>query len=310
MEFLSFADPRTAQRAVASLAPNPVTVVVTARDLARVIPAIWQESVQNGHTLPYRTYLDRLSEKGYHSGRSGARGAFWGQQDIARTLRAWQTAVQPENLILVTVPPPGADRSLLWTRFCQAVRLDPDGLKPAKTGNESLGAASAELMRRANVRAKRSDADWATMQALKWRVAKRQLSKRKSTEPTLVLPHDYWPWVMTAQRDLVAEIEKVGPVVIGSLDDLLYATRQTPPEHPPGTTTAPAHTPPDQLLDAALDALVGLASDFATTDAARKAAVSAAATQGTPANDDEDDTGLDLGDEDEDDASDDEGDRS
>ena len=73
-------------------------MVVTARDLARVIPAIWQESVQNGHTLPYRTYLDRLSETGYHGGRSGARGAFWGQQDIARTLRAWQTAVDPEKL--------------------------------------------------------------------------------------------------------------------------------------------------------------------------------------------------------------------
>ena len=304
MEFLSFADPDTAQRAVASVAPNPVTVVVTARDLARVIPAIWQESVQNGHTMPYRAYLDRLSETGYRGERAGARAAFWGQQDLARTLHAWQTAVDRDNLVLVTVPPPGADRSLLWTRFCEAVHLDPEGLRPAKTGNESLGATSAELMRRANVRAKKKDADWATLQTLKWRVAKRQLSQRKDAEPTLVLPHDYWPWVMKAQRDLVTEIKQVRPRVIGSLDDLLYANDRTPPQHPPGTTTAPAHTPPEQLLDAALDALVGLSGDFANKEAARKASPAHPDTD-----DDGDDTGLDLGGED-DDASEDESERS
>lgn len=263
MEFLSFADEATARRAVESLAPHRVRVVVTGRDLLRVIPAIWQESVQNGHTLQYRAYLDRLTAADYHGARTGVPAGFWGQQDLARMLRSWQPAVAAEDLVLVTVPPPGADRSLLWTRFCESVDLNPRRLRPGRSGNESLGATSAELMRRANVRAKRADADWSTVQALKWRVAKRRLSGRKSDEPTLVLPRDYYVWVAEQQQHLTTAIRQVNPVVVGDLEDLLYAADPSaePPPIAPGTVAAPAHIPADQLLDAALDAIVGLAQD-------------------------------------------------
>lgn len=294
MEFLSFADEQTARRAVESLAPHRVRVVVTGRDLLRVIPAIWQESVQNGHTLQYRAYLERLTATDYHGSRRGVTGGFWGQQDLARILASWQPAVAADDLVLVTVPAPGADRSLLWSRFCEAVDLDARRLKPGRSGNESLGAASAELMRRVNVRAKRDDADWATLQALKWRVAKRRLSRRKSDEPTLVLPADFYPWMAQAQKDLVAAIETVGPVVIGTLDDLLYATAVEPPARAEGSIAAPARIPADQLLDAALDAIVGLATDVGKT--------SRAGARPVALSDEEDDESA-AGDEDDEDAS-------
>ena len=263
MEFLSFASAAVAHRAVESLSPRRVRVVVTARDLVRVIPAIWQESVQNGHVLAYRAYLNALTQSEYDGPRTGVRAAFWGQQDIAQILRHWGSAVRSDDLALVTVPAPGADRALLWTRFCQATGLDPGGLRPATSGNESLGAASAELMRRATVRARQADADWATLQALKWRVAKRTLSKRRHDEPTLVLPPAYLDWALRQQRTLVDGIIDVDPVVVGGLDDLLYATAPGATASGPreGQVIAPAHLPPAQLLDAALDAIVGLSVD-------------------------------------------------
>lgn len=264
MEFLSFATPEAARRAVDSLAPHDVRVVITARDLQRVIPAIWQESVQNGHTLAYRAYLDALTQSEYAGPRVGVRAAFWGQQDIARVLHTWGSAVDRQSCSLVTVPAPGADRGLLWSRFCEATTLDPVGLRPGSSGNESLGATSAELMRRATVRAKEGDANWATLQVLKWRTAKRALARRRGEEPTLILPPAYAEWTGRQQRTLVDAIREFDPVIVGTLDDLLYAAAPGAPAPAPtdGQVVAPAHVPAAELLDAALDAIVALSEDL------------------------------------------------
>jgi hypothetical protein len=45
------------EQIVGSLGDTPVTVVLTARDLARAIPSMWQESVQNGGKATWEDYL-------------------------------------------------------------------------------------------------------------------------------------------------------------------------------------------------------------------------------------------------------------
>ena len=42
---------------VESLAPATVHVVLTARDLARVLPSTWQENIQNGLTWTWPEFL-------------------------------------------------------------------------------------------------------------------------------------------------------------------------------------------------------------------------------------------------------------
>src|SRR5215213_2865453 len=105
METLSMASPRAVKRAASSLSGHKVRVVLTARDIGRVLPAQWQESVQNGKSWAYREYLD-----GVVNGRAGDRAFdhFWSKHDWAHVLRTWSQVAEDAEVVLVTVPPSGA----------------------------------------------------------------------------------------------------------------------------------------------------------------------------------------------------------
>ena len=147
-ELLAAAREEHAQRAVASLQPAEVHVVYTARDLARQIPAMWQESVKNGRTLDFAGYLQRIESRGR---RGRAAQVFWRSQDAAAVLDSWSVAVPADRIHLVTVPPPGAAPTLLWERFCSVVGVDGSRFDASvPRTNTSLGLAEVELVRRLN----------------------------------------------------------------------------------------------------------------------------------------------------------------
>ena len=266
METLARADADAARSGVASFASRRVRVILTARDLARVIPAQWQESVQNGGTATYGRFL-AIASRTRSSSIPIAR-TLWSAQDLGRILRTWQPCVAAEDLVLVTVPPAGSDPALLWQRFCQAVDLDPSGFATDVRSNESLGAVSAELMRRVNVVAKDRDLPWHVTRVLKRRLAKQVLAGRRAEEPALALPDRYWPWAARSAQRVVDEIGGVGPVVVGDLDDLLVlatpAVGSASQARPKTTSvTSPEEIPADELLDAAVHGLIGLSQGIA-----------------------------------------------
>lgn len=288
MEFLSFADEAAAERAARTLAPLDIRVILTARDLWRVTPAIWQESVQNSNQMPYREYLDKLTKDVYPVAETGMAKAFWGQQDLARILRVWGGVVKPDNLVVVTVPPKGADRSLLLDRFCEAAHIDHTGFAPARTGNESLGATSTEVVRRVNKKARQWDADFATFEVIKWRVSKRYLSNRTARDQVVGLPERYRPWVAKSQDRLIEAMAATNPTVIGSLDEL-RVPRKVPRrmrKADPRTRTDPAAIPTEQVLDAAIEAILYLSADIAGSPFAGQVAESTDDLQTTGVQDD------------------------
>jgi len=122
-------------------------VVLTARDLGRQVPAMWQEQVKNGGTLTFERYVRRLVE-----GKGKAARTFWRQQDLAEVAERWCARVPPERFHLVMVPPAGrSDPTLLWQRFASVVGADPAGADAARpSANRSLSYAGAELVRRVN----------------------------------------------------------------------------------------------------------------------------------------------------------------
>jgi hypothetical protein len=254
MEGFSSASDEVASRVVADLAPRRVRVVVTARDVGRVIPAQWQEWVQNGGTHSYERYLRAVTMKG--SRRMPLVKSLWWNLDLHRILQTWQPHVDPEDLVLVTVPPPGGDRSLLWRRFCEAIELDPSGFDLDVPSNESLGAVSAELMRRVSVEAKERDLGWQARNRLKQRLGRKVLAGRKASEPSLAFPERHRDFAQKTAERLIREITEVGPVVVGDLNDLL------PVWTPIGTNAveAPESLPTEVLLQAAVEGLVGLAA--------------------------------------------------
>ena len=256
METLSMASPAAVRRAASSLLDHRVRVILTARDIGRVIPAQWQESVQNGKSWSYETYLD-----GVVNGSQGDRAHdhFWSKHDWAAVLRTWSAVADDAELVLVTVPPSGAPRGLLWERFCEAVSLDPTAYDATMSVNESLGAASAEVVRYVSAALEDVESHRQTSRVLKKTLAKGVLNGRKSEEPTLVLPHRLQRWAVERSRELIDDLAAVKATTIGSLDDLVprFTARVT------GETEDPSSLPVEELLGAAGFGLAELCSIMA-----------------------------------------------
>ena len=140
-------------------------------------------------------------------------------------------------------------------RFCTAVGLDPEPFDAASThaagGNESLGAASAEVMRTLNERlgGALSTHDY---NAVVKRLAKRGLAPRRDLESPigLTMAEDLAdPWLGQRAQAMIDGLGGLGLRVVGDLEDLR-------PSPLPGVD--PADVPPDERLAATVDALAHL----------------------------------------------------
>lgn len=144
-EFFAAANGRQAERAVRDLAPAPVHIVMTARDYVSQVPALWQEAVKVGSQATFGEFVAEMLA-GQRRGPLG-----WGATDIVDVLDRWSRTIPAQNVHVVTVPPSGAPRDLLWRRYCQVLGIEPEGWAiPDTRHNRSMGAVQVELLRRVN----------------------------------------------------------------------------------------------------------------------------------------------------------------
>lgn len=257
-EFLSLARSRQAQRLVADLAPCDVHVILTARDLVRVVPAMWQEVLQGGQAWTWEQYCETVASTWGHAVPPG-RG-FWRAQDLPRIVRTWSSAVPVDRIHVVTVPPEGAPPEALWHRFAAAAGIDPAaGLDAAGSQaaapavNASLDPAAAELMRRVN-RAVEGRMDPARYdRVLKFFVAKEVLAARAESG-RMALSAEHVAWAKRRGAHLAAQLDALGVQVTGDLGDLVGAADPVRPHDPR----------PDEVLDAAVEVIAALAVRDAT----------------------------------------------
>ncbi len=195
-----------------------VHLVVTARDLARQLPAEWQEGVKHGRSLRYQRFLDRVSdpERSHPHARK-----FWRHQDVADLLDRWGAHLPADHVHLVTVPPPGAPRELLWHRFCEVVGVDPEVAteEPPTGSNVSLGVTAVDVLRRVNGRLRRLDERPPGLR----RTVKQVLvngALRADTSPRVSTPEALLPRLAEITDDWVRRIGAAGYDVVGDLDDL------------------------------------------------------------------------------------------
>ena len=126
---------------------NPVRVVYGARDLVRTVPSQWQTTIRNGDgNAP--SYTDYVADLRKGPGASSAATMFWKTHDWPDVLRAWAGRFGPASMALLTVPPSGSAASTLWHRFGEAAGFDAARYPLATMRNSSLGASSAEVIRR------------------------------------------------------------------------------------------------------------------------------------------------------------------
>ena len=148
-EILAPARPEAVARAKRDLTADgtELHVVYTARDLGRQVPAAWQESIKQGRTWSYASFVKKFKRR---------TPWFAHALDLPTVLGRWGEGLPPEQVHLVTVPPSGTPGDLLWSRFCEVVGIDPRWApRPSDRRNASLGAAETQVVRALNDRLER-----------------------------------------------------------------------------------------------------------------------------------------------------------
>jgi hypothetical protein len=244
-ESLAFFDPGSAATLLERLgvAPEQVTVVVTARDLGRLLPSVWQQNVKNGSVQELEPYLDSVA-----SLRDGVPSPFWTAFGLPGLVERWSAAVGPERVVLVTVPASGATPDVLRRRFAAAADLPGDVVEAFVTDrqphrahdNVSLSASQAELMRQVNLVLEAEGLPRDVQQRMRARLLARWADAPQRRGTALALPAHLAPLVARWAVEDDVQLRRAGVRVVGDLTDLLPRPAAVPAGPPPalGAETA------------------------------------------------------------------------
>ncbi len=268
-EFFGGASEEQAQAAKDRFPDAEISVVVTARDLVGIFPAFWQEQVKFGFTDAFADYDPLPLESPPNKHWS------WRTIDAADVLRRWSGGLPPERVAVVTMPPPGSPRDLLWRRFSDACGFDGSVASldlPAV--NESMGVAETELLRRVNeglaeeLRPSPEPARWVRGYLGLDVLAPRRGEKLRVTPARAAVLRE-------RGEQIVAGIRDAGYRVVGELDDVVG-----PAEVP--EARQPEEVDDAELLSVALDTINTMLVDHRRlsleNDRLRRAGKSAAAS--------------------------------
>ncbi|GAB2884915.1 hypothetical protein [Nocardioides pacificus] len=256
MEFLGPRGPEKIQQVVDSFPGTELQVVLTVRDLARSIPAMWQESVQNGSVVTWDQFLAAVRAD---DGKPGPAKWFWKHQRVSLLARRWVEGVGRDRFTLITVPPKGAPHDLLWHRFAEVAGIDPGSCSLDVLANPSIGAASAMVMRELNEALAAdplSKRDYHNF--VKHALAKRGLAARQRAEPTLGLDEK---WVQRRGNREIDALRALDLRIVGDLAELA-------PRPVPGVHTRDIDV--SLQLEAAVDGLARAVRLLAETDHANR----------------------------------------
>jgi len=254
-EMLGSAPPKAIKRALQSLAGLEVHLLLTTRDLARQVPAVWQEDVKNCGMLTFGEFTRSLRGLDDSIDPFFAK-TFWSYQDLPVVLRNWAGELPADRVHVVTVPR-GAPRDELWHRFGRTVGFDATAIAvEADKRNPSMGVVETNVVRRVNQLVV-SELDWPVYQSLvKNLLAVDVLTGRPDATP-LRLPADDRDWVLQKAKEMVQALREAGYQVTGDLDDLLPVFGEAEPRHPDAVSDP-------ELLDAAIYAVAGLLHQLQT----------------------------------------------
>ena len=259
-ELFSAADEGQAERAVQSLQPAEVHVVLTVRDMATLLPAEWQETVKHRNARGFTDWLeDVIDRESYAADRR--QWWFWRVHDTRAILDVWARYVPAERIHVITTPPRGSDNGLLWQRFAALLDVDPASVDITRArANSSLGLPEIEFLRRLNEVLPDEVPDWFYMWNVKEAVAHQALAARPR-EGRLVIPADRDDWARKQAETLITALGGSSYDVVGDLDELMPAGPPPEPEgSSPRASTEPSASPAEQPAERVLDAAVHAAS--------------------------------------------------
>jgi hypothetical protein len=247
-ELLATCTAAQVERAVRSLEPAEIHVVLTLRAFPAVLPADWQETVKCGGTLGWHAWLGEIAAAAAEPDRRD-RCAFWAAHDTMATIRLWARHIPVGRVHVITTPQQHAPQ-LLWARLASVLDVAPGSVDLSQTrANSSLGYAETEFLRRVNEQLLADVPDWFYTRNIKPILAQDVL-RAMPAGPRPALPPDSRVFAARHAYHLIASLRDSGCHLVGDLAELRPA---------PGGETAPGlAAEPAEMVDAAVASAVAL----------------------------------------------------
>ncbi|MFL6061983.1 MAG: hypothetical protein ACJ72E_12185 [Marmoricola sp.] len=254
-EILAAARPAQVARVMSEFAEDEVHVVLTARDLARQVPAEWQELVKHRSRKSFKKFMVEIVQ----ARKNGTELWFWRVQDLPGILTRWGNGLPTERIHVVTVPPRTGPVGELWRRFCSVVGVDPAVATEESTEfNASLGAAEASLVRRLNKLLGPRRLPRATyLELVREVVVRNTLGERPDPIP-VVVPEPRWKFIEAVTAEWLEWLSGSEVDLVGDLDDLVPV--RPGPDH---VWVHPDEPPAEDVADAAIASLAAVVGHLA-----------------------------------------------
>lgn len=258
-EILAGARPKRIRKAMAALegsGDSEVHLVYSARDIARQIPAEWQEGIKHRRRRSFAKFLTQVQA----ANRKKPGMWFWKAQGLPDVLTRWGSGLPPERIHVVTVPQPGAPRDELWERYCAAFGIDP-GWAPVESAREnvSIGTAETALIRKLNRRLRKGLVSGPDYRRLVRQLVVHETLAHRAKMRKAVLPPFAYDWADEIAEEWIEWVEGAGVHIVGDVEDL----RPVRPE-PDVRWRNPDKPRRRKMVDAALDALVAMTVEAAS----------------------------------------------
>lgn len=233
-EALSVIDAAAARRLVDELNVTNTHIVITARDLGRVLPSSWQQHIRNGRSTSFPSFLQQQAERrGDGDARARAQRwnddpdqTFWRAYAIGTLVERW--APLARTVSVVTVPRRGAAPDELWHRFRRALDVGaslPETPPAIDDLAANVGLTEPEVLVLAglNRQVDSVKADGPDLRALRGRLVREAFTVRPDRGSPVRLPR---AWADRVRAWAIEDVEVLGStaaILVGPQSDLLVA---------------------------------------------------------------------------------------
>ena len=231
-EMLGGLRPPAARTFMEGFRADRIDIVITMRDLGRIIPSSWQQHVRNTHTQDYKAYLKRRArERGRKPPEemqevwdTERNQTFWRGYAYGALVRRWQSLAGTDRVRVVTLPPAGSPSRLLWERFREALDIDalPQTAPQLPNFVANVGSTEPEalFLHAFNVEAKRRKWNRREANDMQQRLLASGFLDRAERGRPLLLPHRWLPKVQGWAQVDIDDLRTTGAPIFGDLADL------------------------------------------------------------------------------------------
>jgi hypothetical protein len=254
-ELLSAATAEQVGRMVDQLGPDSVHLVLTVRDLSRLLPAVWQERAKNGVVESWTEFRTAVAAGPDATAPHG----FWSLHDAVKVLDAWRQHLPSERMHVITLPQASTDENVLLDRLAQVLGVDPSlFVRPEEAVNASIGALELAVLRQINAAA-RDRMDERTYQARIKRGLVPDVLAARPGQLKVRLPASDREWVERATERLITAMSRDGVEVIGDPAELVPANfAPDAPDDPAQSGEMPAEAVAEALAEVVVELVGGL----------------------------------------------------